>query len=59
MTRLLGASPFKDCPRKLGNRKHRSFALPPDGQVNGYIKFSTAKQGRRASTQGLHPKSRT
>ncbi|KAK4074883.1 transcriptional regulator family: Fungal Specific TF [Purpureocillium lilacinum] len=47
--RSLGASPFKDCPRKLGNRNHRGFNLPADGQVNGYIKFSsTNKQGRRA-----------
>lgn len=54
--RSIGASPFKDCPRKLGTRNHRGFELPPDGQVNGYIKFSSAnKQGRRASTQGLLP----
>lgn len=54
--RSIGASPFQDCPRKIGYRNHRGFDLPPDGQVNGYIKFSSAnKQGRRASTQGFLP----
>ncbi|KAK4073097.1 transcriptional regulator family: Fungal Specific TF [Purpureocillium lilacinum] len=54
VTRPIGASPFQDCPRKLGKRNHGGFALPPDGEINGYIKFSSRnKQGRRASTQGL------
>lgn len=53
MTRSVGVSPFTDCPDTLENGSRRGIALPPDGQVNGYIKFSSTKQGRRASTQGL------
>ncbi|KAH7319748.1 hypothetical protein B0I35DRAFT_478071 [Stachybotrys elegans] len=45
-------SPFKDCLEAFGTLPFPRYSRPPNGQINGYVKFNWTGESARGSSSG-------